>query len=191
MLMRLLRGASVRGMSAMAWRRTLQSGSNIQLIRPMLSVDRATAKQFLDSLGQTWREDRTNADTTRLRAQLREQVLPTLRAVQSDVSDRAVKLADHLRDVAQLVEEAVEAAAEKIDSTINRAEAREMPRVVLFGLLRKLLIETGVPADRLGGRIINPIVRAIRDHTGGHRTFELSKGIHMEITRESVTIESS
>lgn len=48
------------------------------VVRPLLQVRRGELREYLISLGQTWREDVSNLDLTRLRARLRHQVLPIL-----------------------------------------------------------------------------------------------------------------
>ncbi|MEX0652840.1 MAG: tRNA lysidine(34) synthetase TilS [Phycisphaeraceae bacterium] len=210
-LMRLLRGTGVAGLRGIAWRRPLRAvvdeshadadstphaprpPQNVHLIRPMLHVTHADALDFLNQLGQAWREDHTNADVTRRRARLRRDVLPVLRDIRADAPSKAVALADHARDVHRLIETEVSRHHERVDrnsvsATLDRGEARLMPRVVLAALLRRLLEELGVPRDRLGRRTMSPIVRAIRDRAGGQRRFELTSALRVTITRGEVTL---
>jgi tRNA(Ile)-lysidine synthetase-like protein len=211
LLMRLLRGASVRGLRGMAWRRVLRFDDDAgrdgdsdsarplawgcELLRPLLAVGRDEIIRFLRDLGQAWREDHTNADATRLRARLRRDVLPVLHDLKPDIIHRAAGLADHLRQVSALLDDAVSAAADRVvveggDRVIDRTDARTLRRVVLGGLLRRLLVAAGAKADRLGGRALAPVLRAIRDATGGTRTFNLSRAT-VVLTRDSVTIRKS
>jgi tRNA(Ile)-lysidine synthase len=48
------------------------------VIRPLLGMHRQDLREYLRERGQTWREDSTNRDTRRLRARIREQLLPVL-----------------------------------------------------------------------------------------------------------------
>src|SRR5258707_9651111 len=48
------------------------------VVRPLLGVRRAELRAFLRSRKQTWREDATNRDTTRMRARIRKKLLPIL-----------------------------------------------------------------------------------------------------------------
>ena len=48
------------------------------VVRPLLQIRRSELRDHLNALGQTWREDVSNLDLTRLRARLRHQVLPML-----------------------------------------------------------------------------------------------------------------
>ncbi len=96
-----------------------------------------------------------------------------------------------------LLSDAIAAAADRVvvtkndsggvDRIIDRTDARTLRSVVLTGLLRRLLIEAGARADRLGARALKPVLRAIRDTTGGTRTFNLSRAT-IVLTRHAVTI---
>lgn len=229
MLMRLLRGSSVTGLTGIAWRKRVspsdQSLSRKRLgaeefsgelpgelpgalprelpgagelpggvIRPMLRLDHAAACEFLRAIGQPWREDHTNADISRLRARLRREVTPRLRAIRLDAPQKAASLADHLRQVAILLHQAIDTAADRVivedaAMVIDRVEARLMPRVVLTGLLRRLLREAGVHQDRLGARHLAPLLRAIHDTQGGRRRFAFSDGARVIVTRGEVTLK--
>jgi tRNA(Ile)-lysidine synthase len=48
-------------------------------IRPLLEAGREELREYLRGLGRAWREDSTNADTSRMRARIRHQLLPVLR----------------------------------------------------------------------------------------------------------------
>ena len=69
------------------------------VIRPLLGVRRAQLRQYLERLGQAWREDATNQDTTRQRARIRATLVPLL---ERDFSPNAVQ---HLADLANLSRE--------------------------------------------------------------------------------------
>ena len=115
LLMRLLRGTSVAGLRGIAWRKKrdkyIKSAPSVHpekgadplfLIRPILGVDQAEILGFLDQLDQPWREDATNADTSRTRAKLRHDVLPLLKELQPDVAGKANELAEHFWDLTAL-----------------------------------------------------------------------------------------
>jgi tRNA(Ile)-lysidine synthetase-like protein len=208
LLMRILRGTSVQGLACMAWRRRLSPKptpntalrtsalqNDLMLIRPMLAVNRATVHRFLQALGQPWCEDRTNADLSRLRARLREQVLPVLRSIKADAPQRAVMLTDHLRGVAKALDQEIDSARQRVFPRDNqpvfpRAEARRWPSVVLIGLLRRLLIESGVGADRLSTVKLAAIARAIQDRTGTTRSFDAGGNIRVLVDKTTVGIST-
>ena len=194
-LMRLLRGASVRGLSGMSWRRRLVPGSDLTLLRPMLGLDRAAAEGMLRAIGQGWRQDRTNTDTTRLRARLRKDVLPVLHDLRPNASRRAVLLGEHMRQISRFLDRSVdEAAAVVVRDTngarLDRSAARDMPNAVLAALLRRLLEESGCGADKLGGRALRPLLRAVQDGAGGKRRFQFANQSMVVVTRRWVDVSS-
>jgi len=240
LLMRLLRGSSIRGLRGIAWRRTLTRGglgpgglglegaglegagleqafkpSSLQaspanpksqipnpksllLLRPMLAVTRAEVRQFLTTYTQPWREDHTNADVSRWRAKLRAQVLPVLKEIRPDAAAKAVTLAAHLREVQRVLDGAIAAAADHVvveegslarSFTLDRVDMRTWAAAVRRGLLHRLLRAAGVPADRLGRRVLNPILRACADTIGGERVFNLGAGVKIFVRRDVVKIQ--
>src|SRR5690606_19196900 len=70
-LLRLFRGASRRGVSAIRARRA-------HYARPLLGCRRADLRAYLEALGTGWREDASNEDTTIARNRLRHDVLPVI-----------------------------------------------------------------------------------------------------------------
>lgn len=194
LLMRALRGTSIRGLRGMAWRRRFNgSARNLVLLRPMLGLSHGQAIEFLQAIGQRWCEDHTNADVTRTRARLRAQVLPVLREMQPGLIAKASALTRHLREVSLLLDQAIDRAADRVlrqdhTWTLDRIDARTLQRVVLAGLLRRLLREAGAQADKLGTRGLLPLVRAVRDGAGGRRSFSFSTGVSVVVTRGTVEI---
>jgi tRNA(Ile)-lysidine synthase len=73
LLLRLLRGAGPRGMSAMPRRRQLGQG---QLFRPLLSLTRDALQAYAKGAGLRWLDDPSNLDDQLDRNFLRNQVLP-------------------------------------------------------------------------------------------------------------------
>jgi len=193
MLMRMLRGTSVQGLSGMPWSRRLPGDGDLSLIRPMLGVGRRAIMRYLTEIAQVFCEDATNADTTRLRSRLRAQVLPVLHEVDEHADQRAVRLADDLRQMSRLLEQLTDQAQLRVESdaqqtSLDRPTARKLSPIVLSSLLRRLLVERGAGADGLGRRSLAPIVRAVRDKVGGARRFALKPGIQIEVNAEKVTL---
>lgn len=206
LLMRLMRGSSITGMRGMPYRRALtreQPHPTPLLIRPMLGQSHAQAIAFLNDIGQPWREDSTNADLSRTRARLREQVLPVLRDMKPDVASQANRFAEHARDVSAVLRQAIAHAHRDVvrtpsdadgqskrkgHATLDRAAARLLPRAVLVGLLRSSLMTAGAREDRLTRPAMQPLLRAVRDHVGGERRYEFANGVIATVTRDSITI---
>lgn len=193
MLMRLLRGASLAGLAGMRWRRGIEPGVPVSLLRPMLAVTRDEARRFLRDIDQPWREDATNADVSRWRAHLRRNVLPALHALQPHAGRKAVALADHLAAVERHLRDETDAMAARAERhgnrlAIARDDAARLGVALLIPLLRKLLQEAGAPPDALGLAALRPLVRAARDGRGGSRRFAFAGGVEVTVTRERISI---
>src|SRR5260370_37811922 len=69
------------------------------VVRPLLGVRRAELRAYLRSKKQTWREDTTNRDTTRMRARIRKKLLPILE------KQFHAAVVEHLATLAELARE--------------------------------------------------------------------------------------
>jgi tRNA(Ile)-lysidine synthase len=91
-LMRLLRGAGMTGLGAMA-----EAGPG-RLIRPLLGVGRAALLAYLDAIGARFVTDSTNLSTSRQRNRVRNELLPMLeREYAPALRDRLAELSSELR----------------------------------------------------------------------------------------------
>lgn len=80
-LFRLLRGSSLRGLSGIPYKRHLTAetaGSNLILMRPLLSLSRWQCEQFLLELQVAARQDSSNANNYYARNFIRNQIVPLL-----------------------------------------------------------------------------------------------------------------
>lgn len=69
------------------------------VVRPLLGVRRRDLRQYLQAIGQPWREDSTNQDTRHMRARIRAQLLPRLE------SDFSLHIVSHLCELGRLSRE--------------------------------------------------------------------------------------
>jgi tRNA(Ile)-lysidine synthase len=88
------------------------------VVRPLLGVRRADLRAYLKSKKQTWREDATNRDTTRMRARIRKKLMPVLeKQFQPAVVEHLATLAELAREdeafLEALVNEQMRACVEK------------------------------------------------------------------------------
>ena len=180
-LMRLLRGTAIGGLGGIAWRRE-------NIIRPMLGVDRAAVIDYLNTLGQSWRDDPTNRDVSLTRNKLRHEVLPVLRQVQPEVCRKVGELSDHLRDLSAWVEQETDRHTPEGDS-LDRGQARQLPAPLLASVLRRMIERAGVGADSINHSTLGALAEAVNDHTGGSRRFDLAGGVVVFVERDAVRIE--
>lgn len=108
-LFRLLRGAGLRGLAGM--RRCRELSPSVVLVRPLLDVTRAELEAYLHGLGQSWREDASNANVEFARNRLRHELLPYVREHFNVDADAAVARTASLAAEAQSL---VETLAEEL-----------------------------------------------------------------------------
>ncbi|NBF04747.1 tRNA lysidine(34) synthetase TilS [Pseudomonas sp. Fl5BN2] len=102
LLFRLLRGAGVRGLSAMPETRPLGRG---HLLRPLLDVSRADLESYAAEHRLSWVEDPSNANHQYSRNYLRHQVMPSLIARWPQAAASMSRSAAHLSEAQGLLDE--------------------------------------------------------------------------------------
>jgi tRNA(Ile)-lysidine synthase len=98
-LMRLIRGAGVDGLSGMRPR----SGDG-RYVRPLLSVTRRAIVGYLQKRGLAWREDASNEDQRFLRNRVRHELLPLLASYNPAIAERLAATAESLAADGELLE---------------------------------------------------------------------------------------
>lgn len=190
-LMRLMRGAGMRGMGGIAPSRAM---GKVEVVRPMLGVTRADAVRVCALAGWTWREDATNADTRMLRAMIRRDVVPILRARCPSLARRAMEFGRMAREASSMVQdraaEVLRAAHEDGERlTWDRQMLRGERMIVLGEVLR--LVQGRWRGD--GGRdrwrtaSVERVHAAITDDGEHRRVFRMA-GIEVVVDARRVVV---
>jgi tRNA(Ile)-lysidine synthase len=128
-LLQLLRGAGVAGLSGMPERAPFAKG---MLLRPLLGITRAELETWLSARGIGWIEDDTNADERLDRNYLRRQVLPLVRARWPSAAATVSRSARHAAEAKGLLDTLaradVESAADGAALSVTRLRALDGPR---------------------------------------------------------------
>jgi tRNA(Ile)-lysidine synthase len=190
-LHRIVRGTGPRGLAGIPRSRPLAEG--VSLIRPLLDVGRDDLRAYLAAIGQTWRDDATNLDTSRTRSRIRHELLPELaRSFNPGVAEALVRLSRLSRETVAAVEERV---AGLVDAIVR---GREESRVVLDrGLLaelspflraevmRTVWRSSGWPESAMdAGRWRSLAARA----TGPEGTRDIGAGVRVAVTTDRVVL---
>lgn len=93
-LLRLIRGTGLHGLSAMQMRAPLPDAPDLTLIRPMLNITRAQIIDYCTQHGITARHDASNDDTRHARNYIRHEVLPRLTTLNPQVTHALTRLAE-------------------------------------------------------------------------------------------------
>jgi tRNA(Ile)-lysidine synthase len=143
------------------------------VIRPLLGIRREELRCFLRERKQTWREDATNRDTTRMRARIRKKLLPLLeKQFQPAIVEHLATLAEFARED----EAFLDAAAEELVRATVR-EDQEQARIAVNDLLapgNRAGFNTEAPEDvkktermaALSKRMVRRMVERIKPRIG-------------------------
>jgi tRNA(Ile)-lysidine synthase len=145
LLLQLLRGAGVRGASAMP---AITHRVNAPtLLRPLLNVPRSRLLEYAQQHGLQWVEDESNADDAYPRNFLRHRILPLLEQRFPAYRKTLLRSAQHFAEAAELLDELAQQDAE-LAIMGNRLDVKKLR--VLGGirgknLLRYFLAAQGTP----------------------------------------------
>ncbi len=113
-LLRIFRGAGIRGLAAIHPRLQLgrarnvetgafaRAGTSAEVVRPLLTARRGDLRDYLRARNETWREDSSNADPTFLRNRVRLRLLPL---ITEEFGDAALLHMAELAEIARAEEE--------------------------------------------------------------------------------------
>lgn len=134
MLLNLSMGTGIRGLSGMPYKR------HDRIIRPLMDCSRVEIDAYLHSIGQTHREDSTNAEDLYLRNRIRHRLIPAFREVNPAFTSGALRTIDHLRGAEHLYLYAVQMLKEQVMPTesaidIQALKATPHPQTLLYEIL--------------------------------------------------------
>ncbi len=160
-LMRLIRGAGVDGLSGMRPR----SGDG-RYVRPLLSVTRRAIVGYLRKKGLAWQEDASNQDQRFLRNRVRHELLPLLASYNPAIAERLAATAESLAADGELLERltAERYAACRSDSTgevLLVSLLRREPDGIRLRLYRRAIAAVKGDLRRLGHRHLQAIDRLV------------------------------
>ena len=163
-LLALLRGSGVRGLSAMSANAAI---AHSLLLRPLLPVSRAELERYARARALKWTEDLTNLDERFDRNYLRRQVLPRLRARWPAAAATVSRSAAHLAEAQGLLERAARlASAQAADGPALRISVlRGMSLPERCNVLRYWIAARGLspPDHRRLREIAGPMLEARAD----------------------------
>ena len=143
LLLQLLRGAGVRGASAMP---AIKHGANVPtLLRPLLNVPRSILLEYAQQHGLQWVEDESNADDTYPRNFLRHRILPLLEQRFPAYRKTLLRSAQHFAEATELLDELAQQDADGTieDKRLNINKLRVLGIVRGKNLLRYFIATQG------------------------------------------------
>jgi tRNA(Ile)-lysidine synthase len=145
LLLQLLRGAGVRGASAMPLLRPRPNAP--ALLRPLLDIERGELESYAREHGLHWVEDDSNEDVSYPRNFLRHRVLPLLQQRFPAYRSTLARSTRHFAEAAQLLDElAAQDAAHAVNGDrLSVAVLRQLSSARAKNLLRYFLLLQGAP----------------------------------------------
>ncbi len=139
-----------------------------RVIRPLVECDRADVRAWLESVGQEWREDPTNSDTSRARALVRAELMPVAERLNPGVRSAVVRTMELLGDDDALLSTMAAAfgrdfahsePGERV--TFERQWMRTLDRAMARRTIRAALIDTFPQAARLEASHVDALVTGL------------------------------
>lgn len=160
-LMRLLRGSGITGLSGMAFR------NDRGCVRPLLGVRRAEIEEYLSGRGITWREDSSNNNHTYLRNRIRHELLPLLEQYNPAVHRTLCSTASLLGDEDQLLDDLANRTAGGLcrrtgDSiTCSVVSLQELHPALERRVIRRLILDLTGSLEQITTRHIGSIMELL------------------------------
>ena len=154
-LLNLVRGTGINGLQGIR-------PVNGDVVRPFLCVSRAEILDYLSSLGQDYVTDSTNLQDEFVRNKLRLNVIPMLETINLSVSDTIAETARRLSDVAQVYQEAIQAAKQRV---MPDGETIDIPALCREPGAQNLLFELLYPLG-FNAAQVNDVFRALHGESG-------------------------
>lgn len=183
-LMRVIRGADVRGLAGIPPTRQLDKG--LIVIRPLLKLTAKELREYLAGRKINWREDSSNVQTHYARNRLRHRVIPTLeQSFHPEIKKMLNLLADCARVLHQCAADRARALLDSAPIEISRSEIvipnewfASIPAALRPEVARFLLADIGAPLGGFTREHFKAISR-LPDNVGGAKKLELP-GVDME-----------
>nr|WP_319216676.1 tRNA lysidine(34) synthetase TilS [uncultured Trichococcus sp.] len=115
-LMRLVRGSTLKGISGIFISRAFGRG---QLVRPLLSFQKEELYRICEMAGIPFREDRTNLELTFTRSRYRNSIIPLLKAENKQASRHFGEFSEDLQDVLEVVQPIVDQSFRSLFSKVE------------------------------------------------------------------------
>jgi tRNA(Ile)-lysidine synthase len=190
LMLNLLRGAGVAGLSAMPEQRAL-ADTPVRLVRPLLAMARRDIEHWLKERRLAWIEDESNADTRLRRNYLRHEILPSLAGHFPDPAVSLARAAAHLAEHAALAEEiAVADAAGLVDGeSIQLDGLNALPPARRANLLRFQFRRQGLRMP--DSRHLQEILRQLTDAAADAAPEFVLDGARLRVSRGRLHCSSS
>jgi len=185
LLLRLMRGAGVRGLSSIPASRDVGEG---KLLRPLLGVTREQLLNYATSNDLKWVEDDSNSDTRFDRNFCRHEILPALATRWPNYRESMSKSLQLVTEAADIVDElaaqdaasATEAGMCVVDLQFLKGLSEPRQRNALRYWL------SAIAAPELGWKPLNDLISKLKSHRGAGQVLVLSSVFQLVAFKEKL-----
>ena len=185
-LFNLFRGTGIRGLSGI-------SGKRDRIIRPLLNVTRYDIEEYLKSIGQSFRTDRTNLYTSIPRNRIRINILPEAAKICPTASEHIVSASAKLRDITEYLDNVVDEAVKNVvlcsdeDSVqIDKKAFNALPGVIASMLIVRILTSLTPGKKDIGEAHVGAVMELAKADAGKH--LDLPYGIEADYSYDKIII---
>ena len=178
-LMRLVRGSSVRSLAGILSQREFTQES--QLVRLLLGIDKESIYQFAAQQGVTYREDASNDSLIYQRNRYRHQVIPLLKQENGELVSKVQQLSLQLQDMITVLEPQLQMKAEviflpfeegwRVEKNQFQQQSPEWQRLVVQYFFEEQFFKKGIAVKQVQ---VDKVVSFLQT-TVAHATLELQK----------------
>jgi len=159
------------------------------VVRPLLGIRRADLRAYLRGKRQSWREDASNRDTRRMRARIRQKLLPLLeRQFQPATVEHLCRLAQLTREdeaclehQASLREKEMTQAAQNA-TRLSLSDLLSEPRAIQTRVLRRIVEHLKPRAGQFSAAHVEALL-VLAENPDSGKSLQLPGGV--EVRRES------
>ena len=156
-LSRLIRGASAGGLRGMP---QVSRVGRLVICRPLLGVTRRQLREYLNVIGQLWREDASNESDMYQRNRLRRWL-----AGRTDLRNALLNLGQ----ASGVLVEWIEKNSPKLPKEFRVAQLQRLPRLLARESARRWLIAEGARPDELSGQVLDRLIEMASDAASASR----------------------
>jgi tRNA(Ile)-lysidine synthase len=186
----ILRGTGLAGLGAIH----PQAGA---VFRPLLNMRREDLRKYLRAKHQPWREDATNLDTKRMRARIRQKLMPLLKKnFQPAVVEHLCQLAELAREDEAYLDAQVRewrkvlAQESSCEVRVSLAELLAGPKALRARLLRQI-VQSVKPRDGQLSAIHVAAVLELASKKDSGKALHLPGGVEVRRDRDSIRFRAT
>ncbi len=185
-LFNLFRGSGIRGLSGIA-------GKRDRIVRPLLNVTRGDIEEYLESIGQDFRTDSTNSDTSYARNRIRNLILPEAVQICSAAPDHIASASRKLRDITDYLDTVTDEACKTVvlstgetSTELDKKAFNDLPGVIASMLILRVLTSMTPGKKDIGEVHAAAVMDMAKAQAGKH--LDLPYGISADFSHDRIIL---